>query len=106
MNLNQFETVCVCSIISECILKLFFIIKGLYVSELRLSREIGNEISKSRIEALTDGVYAIVMTLLVLEIAVPQLTHSEVAAGELSKKLFEFVKKLYSHLLQYFPPAM
>jgi hypothetical protein len=29
------------------------------------------------------------MTLLVLEIAVPQLTHSEVAAGELSKQLFE-----------------
>ena len=51
--------------------------------------EIGNEISKSRTEFLIDGVYAIVMTLLVLEIAVPQLTHSEVAAGELPERLLE-----------------
>jgi CHRD domain/Endosomal/lysosomal potassium channel TMEM175 len=41
-----------------------------------LSRDIGNEISKSRIETLTDGVFAIVMTLLVLEVAVPQVSHS------------------------------
>ena len=41
------------------------------------------ELSKSRIEMLTDGIFAIVMTLLVLEIAVPQLTHPQVAAGEL-----------------------
>lgn len=73
----------------------------LYVSELRLSREIGNEISKSRIEALTDGVYAIVMTLLVLEIAVPQLTHSEVAAGELSKQLFELWPVILSYAMSF-----
>lgn len=54
-----------------------------------MSREIGNEISKSRIETLTDGLFAIVMTLLVLEITVPQLTHSELAAGELPKRLLE-----------------
>jgi hypothetical protein len=41
----------------------------------RLSRrEVGDEISKSRIETLTDGVFAVVMTLLVLEIAIPQLS--------------------------------
>ena len=50
--------------------------------------EVGNDISKSRIETLTDGVFAIVMTLLVLEIAVPQLSHSE-AAIELPKQLLE-----------------
>jgi uncharacterized membrane protein len=53
-----------------------------------LSRDIGNEISKSRIETLTDGVFAIVMTLLVLEVAVPQVSHSE-AATELPKELLE-----------------
>jgi uncharacterized membrane protein len=53
-----------------------------------LSQEVGDEISKSHIETLTDGVFAIVMTLLVLEIAVPQLSHSE-AATELPKQLLE-----------------
>ena len=50
-----------------------------------MSGEVGDEISKSRIETLTDGVFAIVMTLLVLEIAVPQLSHSE-ATAELPKQ--------------------
>jgi uncharacterized membrane protein len=60
------------------------------------SRELGDEISKSRIETLTDGVFAIVMTLLVLEIAVPQLSHSEVAA-ELTKELLELWPVLLSY---------
>jgi len=64
-----------------------------------LSREIGNEISKSRIEFLTDGLFAIVMTLLVLEITVPQLTHSEVVAGELPKRLLELWPVIYSYAL-------
>jgi uncharacterized membrane protein len=46
--------------------------------------QVGNEISKSRIETLTDGVFAIVMTILVLEITAPQITHSE-ATNELPK---------------------
>jgi hypothetical protein len=36
-------------------------------------------IGKHRVETLTDGVFAIVMTLLVLEIAVPHLSESNVA---------------------------
>lgn len=66
-----------------------------------MSREIGNEISKSRIEVLTDGIFAIVMTLLVLEIAVPQLTHSEVATGELPKRLLELWPVIYSYGLSF-----
>ena len=61
-----------------------------------MSGEVGNEISKSRIETLTDGVFAIVMTILVLEIAVPQLSHSE-AAIELPKQLL----KLWPMILSY-----
>jgi uncharacterized membrane protein len=34
-------------------------------------------ISKSTLEALTDGIFAIVMTLLVLEITVPQISSHE-----------------------------
>ena len=61
-----------------------------------MSGEVGNEISKSRIETLTDGVFAIVMTLLVLEIAVPPLSHSE-AAIELPKQLIELWPVILSY---------
>ena len=73
----------------------------MYRRTFPLSREIGNEISKSRIEMLTDGIFAIVMTLLVLEIAVPQLTHSEVAAGETPKRLLELWPVIYSYALSF-----
>jgi uncharacterized membrane protein len=66
-----------------------------------MSREIGNEISKSRIETLTDGVFAIVMTLLVLEIAVPQLTHSEATAGELLRQLLELWPVILSYAISF-----
>ena len=53
-----------------------------------MSPEIGDAVSKARIATLTDGVYAIVMTILVLEIVVPHLSHSE-ASTELPKRLHE-----------------
>jgi uncharacterized membrane protein len=65
-----------------------------------MSREVGNEISKSRIETLTDGVFAIVMTLLVLEIAVPPLSHSE-AASELPKQLLELWPVILSYAMSF-----
>jgi uncharacterized membrane protein len=68
-----------------------------------LSREIGNEISKSRIETLTDGIFAIVMTLLVLEVAVPQLTDSEAASGELPKQLLELWPVVLSYAMSFKP---
>jgi uncharacterized membrane protein len=53
-----------------------------------LSPEIGDVVSKARIEALTDGVFAIVMTILVLDIVVPHLSNSE-PSTELLKRLFQ-----------------
>ncbi|PWU81705.1 MAG: hypothetical protein DLM72_05540 [Candidatus Nitrosopolaris wilkensis] len=53
-----------------------------------MSREVGDGVSKARIETLTDGVFAIVMTILVLDIVVPHLSHSE-ASTELLKRLLE-----------------
>ncbi|HKO39852.1 MAG TPA: TMEM175 family protein [Nitrososphaeraceae archaeon] len=58
--------------------------------------EVGNEISKTRIETLTDGVFAIVMTILVLEITVPQISHSETAI-ELPKQLLELWPVIQSY---------
>jgi hypothetical protein len=59
-----------------------------HTSEYRLTHEVVDHISRDRIITLTGAVLAIVMTLLVLEIAVPQLSRSEVA-NELPKRLFE-----------------
>ena len=61
-----------------------------------LSPDTEEGFSKTRLEMLTDGVFAIVMTLLVLEIAVPQLSHSEVAT-ELPKQLVELWPLLLSY---------
>jgi uncharacterized membrane protein len=65
-----------------------------------MSREVGDEKSKSRIEFLNDGVFAIVMTLLVLEIAAPQLSHSE-AQVELPRRLLELWPLLLSYVTSF-----
>jgi uncharacterized membrane protein len=59
-------------------------------------------LSKNRIEALTDGIFAVVMTLLVLDISIPQIASSHydigsVAAGsELLQRLFDLWPKVLS----------
>jgi uncharacterized membrane protein len=58
-------------------------------------------VSKNRMEFLTDGIFAVVMTLLVLDISVPQISShyavSNVAAGtELVKRLFDLWPKMLS----------
>jgi uncharacterized membrane protein len=61
-----------------------------------LTQEIGDHISRDRIVSLTDVVLAIAMTLLVLEIVVPELSHSE-AANELPKRLLELLPDIWSY---------
>ena len=48
-----------------------------------------------RLAALTDGVFAIVMTLLVLEISIPEIAQSSLHA-ELPRRIFELWPKLLS----------
>lgn len=68
-------------------------------------RSSGQEgLGKSRIETLTDGVFAIAMTLLVLEISVPEISHSsgtEDIVTELSRKLFELWPKVLSYVISF-----
>jgi uncharacterized membrane protein len=57
--------------------------------------------SKNRIEALTDGIFAVVMTILVLDISVPQISShptvdSTIAGTELLKGLFDLWPKILS----------
>ena len=59
-------------------------------------------LSKNRIEALTDGIFVVVMTLLVLDISIPQISSSHYAIGgaaaetELLKRLFDLWPKILS----------
>jgi uncharacterized membrane protein len=64
--------------------------------EYRLIHEVGDRVSRDRIITLTDAVLAIVMTLLVLEIVVPELSRSEVTA-ELPKRLLGLLPDVSSY---------
>jgi uncharacterized membrane protein len=57
-------------------------------------------LSKGRMEALTDGIFAIAMTLLVLELKVPELPKS-IGAGELLHKLSEQGPAFFSFLVSF-----
>ena len=67
-----------------------------HTTEYRLKNEVGDHVSRDRLITLTDEVLAIVMTLLVLEIAVPEISHSEVAK-ELPKRLLELWPDVWSY---------
>jgi uncharacterized membrane protein len=56
----------------------------------------GNE----RLAALSDGIFAITITLLVLEIKVPELSDHGLV-GDLSTALFHLVPKILSHLISF-----
>src|SRR5919202_4572679 len=59
-------------------------------------------LSKNRLEALTDSIFAVVMTILVLAISVPQISssnytiNSPAAGSELLKRLFDLWPKILS----------
>ena len=60
----------------------------------------GDRISRDRVITLTDAVLAIVMTLLVLGIVVPQLSRSEVSI-ELPKRLLELLPDVRSYAISF-----
>ena len=58
-------------------------------------------LSKNRLEALADGVFAIAMTLLVLEIKVPDLART-VSAGELGHALAHELPVMFGFFITFF----
>jgi uncharacterized membrane protein len=62
-------------------------------------------LSKNRIEALTDGIYAVAMTLLVIDLKVPD-RHLVHGSDELAKALTELVPKAGAWVLSFFVLAM
>ena len=59
-----------------------------------------NALSPGRVEALTDGVFAIVMTILVLELGVPLVTGGSVST-ELPHRLLEMWPKFVSYAITF-----
>jgi len=58
------------------------------------------ELRLNRIEAFSDGVFAIVVTLLVLDLRVP-LLHERSSVGELGHQLVDLVPKFLSWLISF-----
>lgn len=73
---------------------------ALPASEYKLTHEVGDHITRDRIVSLTDAVLAIVMTLLVLGIVVPELSRSE-AATELPKRLLELLPDVWAYAISF-----
>jgi uncharacterized membrane protein len=63
-------------------------------------RESATILTTNRLEFLTDGVFAIVMTLLVLEISIPEIAQPSLQA-ELPRRLLELWPKLFSYVLSF-----
>ncbi|WP_332367617.1 TMEM175 family protein [Spirosoma telluris] len=59
-----------------------------------------NYFSKSRVEAFSDGVFAIIVTLLVLEIKVPHIDHHE-SVAELTGALYALLPKFISWIISF-----
>jgi TMEM175 potassium channel family protein len=64
------------------------------------SRFAQGELRLNRIEAFTDGVFAIIVTLLVLELKVPAL-HNPRSAGELAGRLIQLLPQFLSWLISF-----
>jgi len=68
---------------------------------MRLLRRFGQgELRRNRNEASSDGVFAIVVTLLILELKVPIL-HDRGSANELGHRLVDLLPKFLSWLISF-----
>jgi hypothetical protein len=67
-----------------------------------LKRFVQGELRLNRIEAFSDGVFAIVVKLLVLELKVPSL-HDRGSVSELRHQLRELLPKFLSWLISFVP---
>jgi uncharacterized membrane protein len=70
------------------------------MSEIK-KRVSGAVFAPKRLELLTDGVFAIAMTLLVLEITLPEIIAQPSLLAEMPRKLLELWPKLYHYAISF-----
>ncbi len=64
-----------------------------------------NYFTKSRVETFSDGVFAIIITLLILEIKVPEM-HAPVTIRELAGKLLDIIPKFIAWVISFLTVAV
>ncbi|MEP6903149.1 MAG: TMEM175 family protein [Actinomycetota bacterium] len=64
-----------------------------------------NYFTKSRVEAFSDGIFAIIITLLILEIKVPHIVIHE-SIGELAESLYELTPKFIAWVISFLTVAV
>jgi uncharacterized membrane protein len=64
-----------------------------------------NALSKHRLEALADGIFAVAMTLLVIELKIPETVHGK-GGVELSNALFHLIPKFLAWILSFYVLAI
>ena len=65
------------------------------------SSESPEGLSKHRIEALSDGIFAFAMTLLVLDVKIPKLPQAAIDAGLLGPTLLALWPKFFSYIMSF-----
>ena len=67
----------------------------------RASGENSEGLSKHRVEALSDGIFAFAMTLLVLDVKIPKLPQAAIEAGRLAPTLLALWPKFLSYITSF-----
>ena len=66
-----------------------------------MSSESSEGLSKHRLEALSDGIFAFAMTLLVLDLKIPKVPEAALIQGLLAHMLFEMWPKILSYVISF-----
>ena len=66
-----------------------------------MSTQSKDGLNKWRLESLTDGVFAIAMTLLVLDLKIPKVSRDLIASGSLAHALFGLWPKFLSYVMSF-----
>jgi uncharacterized membrane protein len=64
-----------------------------------------NALSKHRLEALADGIFAVAMTLLVIELKIPEAVHGK-GGAELTNALFHLIPKFLAWVISFYVLAI
>lgn len=72
-----------------------------YISNYLMAKEHDDSFSKARMEALTDGIFATVMTILVLSLVVPIITSPTLSTAQLSSTILSLLPNIMVYVLSF-----